>query len=435
MLNKNKIIIFLILISCFSVFNLNSPWPALCAVPNNNNHNWIWHVLVIPPDDGWNTEQGKSIQAALKWEEDEIADSGTGVAGHDLKFIYLDDFAPRDESTIISTVNNANAQREAGALNSERFIRMLDAVPFGTDDKIIAVMSFAGTEVNRILLSRLGGNINIPVFLAGGEEVLIERNGRPVFNVFALDLFRDYRTQAFASYAAKNLKKDARIAVVASRFTENQEREAKMCYRFLAMNNFMPMPFWLDVSTRDAFNMVAQEIESSADGTMIIFLGAMGSREMWRNFMRVRTSWKLWNCSQPENLYLSYRYMTFADQNIFLAEHGGFNALRRTLWSARAVRVSDNVAAGRVHALVEWLKRGIATLSRPQPLDHVNIDRRQLLYVLARVQGIPFGNQTLDINPAINRPRSRKIFIADVRDRSYGLVDIVDVQGMRYEEF
>ena len=304
--------------------------PAFSAALNNNNAKWVWNVLIVPPDDGWDTERGRSIKAALKWEEDEIAQSGRGVAGHDVKFIDINDLAPREEGTLINppVINNNNLRAlSSEILNNQRLFNALRTLA-NNPGRIIAVISFAGTAANQALISAIGGNRYLPLFLAYGEDVLIEFNNQPIFNIFALDLFRDYRAQAFALYAANSLKPDARIALAASRFTLNQEREAKLCYSFLEAQHFVPMPFWLDASVRSAFNMIAQEIESAADGTVITFLGGMAAREMWRNFMRVRTSWHIWNCSEPDDMYLSFRGMLFADQNLFLSDRGGFNALK-----------------------------------------------------------------------------------------------------------
>ncbi|MBR1604216.1 MAG: hypothetical protein IJ667_12380 [Synergistaceae bacterium] len=430
MLSKIKIIILFAALAL-----MLSHAAAYGAALNNNNNNWVWNVVVIPPDDGWNTNRGKSIQASLKWEEDEVAQSGRGVAGHDLKFIDINDLAPREEGTLINppvSVSNNNLRALSSEnLNNARLFNILRSIA-SRPERIIAVISFAGTETNRALIAAIGGNRALPLFLAYGEDVLIELNNQPVFNVFALDLFRDYRSQAFALHAANSLKPDARIALAASRFTLNQEREAKLCYRYLELNKFVPMPFWLDASVRNAFDMIAQEIESSADGTVITFLGGMAAREMWRNFMRVRTSWHIWNCSEPDDMYLSFKGMLFADQNLFLFDRGGFNALRRSLWSTRAVRISDNIAAGRAHAIVEWLKRAIFTLADPQPLDFININRVALINTLARVQNIPFGNQNLTINPRTHRPVKRKVFIADIDQHAYRFLDELEISSMPY---
>nr|MBQ6740277.1 hypothetical protein [Synergistaceae bacterium] len=77
--------IFLCAALAFALLNSPAFGAALNNNKNNNNAEWVWNVLIVPPDDGWETERGRSIKAALKWEEDEIAQSGRGVAGHDVK--------------------------------------------------------------------------------------------------------------------------------------------------------------------------------------------------------------------------------------------------------------------------------------------------------------------------------------------------------------
>ena len=195
---------------------------------------------------------------------------------------------------------------------------------------------------------------------------------------------------------------------------------------------FVPMPFWADASVRDTFTMMAEEIESQENnpGVMVSFLGSMGSREVWRNFMRLRTSWRLWNCAAPENAYLSCRGMLLADQNIKLNELGGFEELKRKIWNTRAIAIMDNVAAGRAIALVEWLQKGINSL--PQPVNEM--PRNNLLRNLERVKGITFGNQTLDINPTLHRPAKRNAYIVEVRDKKYRHMDTIKVSGLRYAD-
>ena len=360
---------------------------------------WVWNVLVIPPQEGWESEAGKSILAVLSWHEADIAESGTGVGGHDLHFIPLE------------TVHDPAAPNFKLPINAHT----------------AAVMSFADTEVDRALVQRLAGQ-ETPLLLAGGEEVLIDRGGRPLPNVFALDLFRDYRSAAFANYAVQVLKPEAHVALAASRFTVNQEREAKICYNLLDRAGFMPMPFWMDSSVSDTFSMVAQEIRSAADGVLIAFIGSMGSREMWRGFMRTQTPWRIWNCAMPEKSYLSCKGMIFADQNLFLTDRGGFSELKQRLWYTRATHLTDIVAGGRAEALTEWLTRGISAL--PQPVDL--LIRPALLTALERVRGIPFGVQTLDITPELHRPASRQIYIAEVREHSFFLLETVATAALPF---
>ena len=364
-------------------------------------HDWVWLVLVIPPSGGWKSEPGKSIKTAFTWCEREISESSSGIGGHDVKFVFV------SESEDLLPRNSVN------------------------DPHTVAIMSFTlSAESDKILVSRLGGT-NVPLMLAGGENVLIDRAGRPIVNVFALDMYRDYRCVAFTEYAKRIFSRDKRIALAASRFSVNQEREAKICYTLLDDSGFMPMPYWTDASARDSYYMMSEEIESfegDQAGVVISFMGSMGAREIWRNFMRLRTSWKLWNVSEPDELYLSCRGMIFADQNILLSTLGGFVETRRMLWRTRAMQVSDTVAAGKAIALYEWFKRAVELM--PQPVD--NMPRGLLLQNMARVQSIPFGNQVLNISPLLHRPSARDVFIVEIRDREYSALDTVNTRALVY---
>ena len=399
--------VFFILIFFFTVFSSkNTAQVAFCAQNNNIEHDWVWNVSVIPPPEGWNSEPGKSISNALAWSERDISESSSGAGGHDIKFTKLE--WPLSTDILIAARN----------------------IDFKINSHTVAVISFGDYEVDKIIVNRMAGNL-IPLFLAGGENILIDRNGRPLSNIFALDLFRDYRSAAFAAYAKKIFKPDAKIALAASRFTVNQEREAKICYSLLDSEGFIPMPFWADASVQDSYAMMSEEVESSGAenaGVMISFMGSMGAREIWRNFMRLRSGWKLWNCSAPEESYLSCRGMILADQNVLLDKLGGFIEVKRRLWSTRATPISNNVAAGRVLALTEWLKRGVDAL--PQPVD--NIPRASLLRNLERVSGISFGNQILNISPRLHRPYERNVFIVEVRNREYQNIDTISTKGLAY---
>ena len=391
-----KIFAFFVIFLCST--NINS---AFCA----QNFDWVWNVLVIPPSSGWDTEPGKSVKTALSWCEKEISESSSGIGGHDIKFITVQ--RPSSPDISIQDIN------------------------LSIDPQTIAVMSFTfSPEDDRILTAKMAGS-NIPLMLSGGENVLIDRGGRPLRNVFALDLYRDYRCDAFTQYAKKLYVRDTRIALVASRFTVNQEREAKICYSMLDDAGFMPMPYWTDSSVRDSYAMMSEEIESfegEKSGVVISFMGGMGSREIWRNFMRLRTSWRLWNCAEPEGIYLSCRGMIFADQNIKLSKLGGFIETKRLLWRTRAMQVDDSVAAGRVLALYEWLKRAVDIM--PQPID--DMPRDEFLRNLSRVKNIPFGNQILNITPELHRPSNRDVYIVEIRNREFEDIDIVKTRGLAY---
>ena len=196
--------------------------------PDERVHDWVWNVLAVPPSTGWDSEPGKSIKTALTWCEREISESSNGIGGHDVKFVLL---SASEDLPSRSSVN---------------------------DPHTAAVMSFTNsTEADKILVARFAG-ADVPLMLAGGENVIIDMGGRPIRNVFALDMYRDYRCQAFTEYAKRIYSRKKRIALAASRFTVNQEREAKICYALMDSAGFMPMPYWTDASARDSYYMMSE---------------------------------------------------------------------------------------------------------------------------------------------------------------------------------
>lgn len=362
---------------------------------------WVWNICVVPPEGGFDAEPGKSILGLLSWHEAEISESGSGVGGHDLHIV---------QAPILTSKNALSA-----------------ALPI--NDRTAAVLSFASPEVDKLLVERLAP-LNIPLLLAGGEDTRIDRNGKTLPSVFALDLFRDYRAKAFSAFAAQTVSPVEPVALMASRFTLNQEREAKICYGFLAESGFIPMPFWVDASVSDTFKLISEEIQSACSGVLIAFVGDMAGKELWRSFRYAGSSWRLWQCSRPDDSFLSFRGMLFADQNLFLEEKGGFIEIKRRLWNTRAIPISETVAAGRAEALVHWLAQAINSLPILEKLD-----RPAVIKALENVPFISFGNQRLELSKELHRPRYRQVYIAEVSDGSYRLVETLLTPGLPYVEY
>ena len=274
------------------------------------------------------------------------------------------------------------------------------------------------------LFIRTGGEQRISNFLlwqCAYSELFFSDRLWPDFDEAALD-------EALAAYAVKTLTPQAHLALMGSRFTVNQERESKLCQSLLLDAGFMPMPYWVDASVTDTFALLAEEVESSGQGVLVAFMGNMAAKEMWRTFMRTLTPWRLWHCGRPDESFLSFQGMVFADQNLFLEKHGGFQDLKRRLWNTRTLQVPDSVAAGRADALAQWLIQGLSAL--PGPLE--SLDRPALLDRLGRAERIPFGNQVLDVNPELHRPRRRQVYILEIREREYSLLDTLSTQGPAY---
>jgi hypothetical protein len=362
--------------------------------------------LVIPPDEGWQSEKGISIQKALQWHEAEISESGDGIRGRDLRFVFL---PPLTEDSARSF--------------------SLPPAP-----RAVAVMSFASNHVDRELAGRAAGSklslSGLPLLLAGGEGVPLSERGRPVPYLFALDLFRDYRCRAFLDYASKIAEKDSRLGVIGARFTLNEEREAKICFDLFSAAGFMPMPYWVDASVTDSFGMVEQEIVDYSNGILISYIGSMGAKEIWRGIMGHQSPYRIWYGGAPDKTFLSYKGMIFADQNMYLDERGGFERLKRDLWSTRAMAAPDKVAAGRASALALWLIQALKALPGSGALE--NFDKNALLSLLAEARDIPFGVQTLNIDRDTHRPAERLVFILEVRGRNFFILDTLAVRGLKY---
>lgn len=369
------------------------------AYAENPEAAWTWDILVIPPDEGWDTDEGTAIRRTLLWHQANVIEQRNGVNGHDVNFVFLPPLTEDSARTYTPPITLST----------------------------VAVFSFASNPIDRFLLQNLRGN-RIPLLLAGGENVFFYENDRPVPFVFALDLFRDYRARAFADYAKKTLPLETRMGVVGARFTLFEEREARISYSLLVDSGFMPMPFWITASARNVFSLLEQEIQAATSGVLISYIGGMATRELWVNMASRTSSYRIWFGGAPEDSFRSSRFMVFADQNMYLDTLGGFAQLRRDLWSTRAMAVRDEAASGRANALFIWLEKALNAL----PSDWSPRNREPLSQALARVQGVPFGSQVLDINQATHRPVRRTVRILEVRNRDFYVVDTFDVEGLVY---
>ncbi|MDR1977098.1 MAG: hypothetical protein LBQ42_00010 [Synergistaceae bacterium] len=369
---------------------------ALAAVDESV---WTWDVLVLPPSEGWENNVGESIRNTLLWHQAEISESGGGIQGHDLNFVFL---PPVSEDAVKDYV-----------------------LPITSHS--VAILSFASYPIDRELVKLVAGK-GIPLMLAGGENVFFFEQGRLLPFVFALDLFRDYRAQAFADYASKKAELKARLAVIATRFTLYEEREAKICFDLFSSKGFMPMPYWVDASVTDTFAMVEQEIKDYSDGILVSYVGGMASKEIWRGIMGRQSPYRLWYGGAPDKSFLSCKGMLFADQNMALEARGSFDQLKRDLWTSRILNVSDKVAAGRANALALWLIGALRTL----PENTETVKAGTLFPRLETIREIPFGNQVLEIDEKTHRPKRRQVYILEVRDRSFFVLDAFDVEGLGY---
>lgn len=372
----------------------------ICANAASSDE-WTWEVSVIPPDSGWDSEEGRSIRATLGWFEKEIKNDPVGLLEHDLKFVFIEDILSED----------LLPQLAADLKKS----------------KSIAVLNFASDEINRLFIP-MAGNAEKPMLMAHGEDVWLFNGLLPYPYIFSIELYRDYRTAALIKYAQKTFDSSAtnRIAVVASRFSLNEEREAKICERLLDGLGISPLTFWTDASNFNTFRLLEDEIRSSMAGVLFCYVGSMATREIWRGVRGLDSRYQIWYPGSPNESFLSYDGIVFADQAMKLPSEGNFVAVKRNLWVTRAVDVRDEVAAGKTFALASWLIESIKKAKSVEP--------GVLIHFLASAPGVPFGSQTFDISPTTHRPIARDIYILRVANKQFNLTETIKIEGLTSPE-
>ena len=389
-MNKRSLLLGALLILFFTFSYCNSAYAVA-------SEDWTLKVFVIPPDTGWDCEDGSSIRATLAWFEREINLDPDGLLEHDVNFIYME--KPITAETIVKDASTI--------INS----------------KCIAALNFASDEINRLLVPLLG-YARIPVLLSHGEDVWLLDGTLPYPNIFALQLYRDYRTVALFEYAKKSFtpSADNRVAIIGSRFSLNEEREAVICEDLFSGINWPVISYWTDSSTFNTFSLLQSEIQSGQAGILFCYVGSMATREIWRGVRGLDSPFQIWYPGTPNDFFASYNGIVFADQSMKDIEENIFISLKRKLWITRAVDVKSITAAGNAYALVSWLFEAIRKGKRVEP--------DLLVYYLANTENIPFGNQTLNISSKTHRPEFRNVYILRIMDRFFELVDILLIKGL-----
>ncbi|MCL1941499.1 MAG: hypothetical protein FWG09_06105, partial [Synergistaceae bacterium] len=390
-----KKLLFLFLLLFFTV---HCPLITVHCSHAASSDEWTWKIFVIPPDAGWDSDEGRSVKATLTWFEKDVNNDPNGLLDHDVSFVYMED--PITENTIV---------RDASAI---------------VNSKCIAALNFASDEVNRMLIPLLG-YAKMPVLLSGGEEVWLLDGELPYPYVFALQLYRDYRTAALAEYAKKIFvpSTNDRIVIAASRYSLNEEREARICEDILSGMTLPAISFWTDSSTFNTYRLLEAEIRSESARILFCYIGSMATREIWRASVRgIESQFQIWYPGTPNELFASYSGIIFADQSMKDLEEGIFINIKRKLWVSRAIDVKSEAAAGNAYALASWLFEAVKKGKRA--------DSDVLVYSLANTEDIPFGNQTLDISSRTHRPETRRVYIMRVAGRAYELIDTLRIKGL-----
>jgi hypothetical protein len=150
----------------------------------------------------------------------------------------------------------------------------------------------------------------------------------------------------------------------------------------------------------------------------------MATREIWRGMRRLHSSCNLWYSGAPEDSFLAFSGLFFVDQNYELLRQGNFQDHATKMWMTYAMKAPNPVAAGKAYALFQWMKSALERAGRTDP--------DVLALRLAEIDDIPFGSQTLSIDPTTHRPRKRDVYVLEVRNNMFNHMETLSVEGLPY---
>lgn len=358
---------------------------------------WIWQVALLPPEDGWESDAGRSALGAVRFAERKVKESADGVSGRDIRF---------------HQENPLDAASAAG--------RVADWQKRG----ISAVLSFGRGGEIQLLRPHLAGDG--PVFLSAfGEEANIyNEQGVPDRMLFALDLFRDFRIAAFARYASEVFPSGSVVAVLGDKLDPALERYSRNLGDMLFDKGFLVAHFWIPGGGMDSFRMIESEAISSGAKALVSWAGSMVVRDVWRGTRRRSDAFEIWYGGGPHPLLLSFDGIVTADQDFPVRTDSALSSLGRDIWRRHNIMIKDPGIAGRAYVACEWLFDAFRRAGSPLPAV--------LAAAMPATEGLVFGSQTISVNPATHRPFERNVAFMTVEGREFHPVNTFLVRGPDY---
>ena len=165
-------ILFFIL-SVSAVWAQNKPSDTLSGVKEG----WGYPVVVIPPEKGWESNDGRSIKLALRLAEHQISIQREGIQGREITFMF------------------ASIQKKE---------EIKERLPLWKQMKVAVILSFADGGGMDQTLRQLCAEKGPAVLFAEGENInLLSADAKPLPYLFALELPFFYKANAFAERAVK----------------------------------------------------------------------------------------------------------------------------------------------------------------------------------------------------------------------------------------
>lgn len=359
------------------------------AAEENLSREWSFPVVVLPPENGWESDEGESIWLALKVVMEEANASRDGVAGRDVLFLKSRLPAPKDAPAAV------NEWRKNG---------------------IKAVISLADPEMDKLLVSAAAVN-DMPLLLANGEWVSISgESGRPFKNAFALDLYYPFRAVALAEYAAFRYK-GATVAIEADLNDSQMYPVYDLLRKSLKERGLATMTIWHDPARRMP---LAEDEASSAGATVLIScLGPRNLQTTWRRVKEKRLPLEVWY-SGPflPSMLLSLEGLLMADQAYPAARGKGFDKLAARAWEVERKRVTDRYCAAKAHAAGLFVVEALRLSGGKSVAD-----------AMSGVSEIPLGDDFLGMDKTTHRPASRKVALLRISGKESVLERVIGVRS------
>lgn len=358
---------------------------------------WIWQVALLPPEEGWESDAGRSALGAVRYAERKVKESPDGVSGRDIRFHQEDAV---DEASAAERVEDWRKRGISAVLS------------FGRGREVASLRPFLG-DAGPVFLSAFGEEANI----YNGEGV-------PARMLFALDLFRDFRISAFAAYAARLFPSGSVLAILGDKLDPALERYSRNLGDMFFDKGFLVAHFWIPGGGMDSFRMIESEAIASDAKALVSWAGSMVVRDVWRGTRRKSGAFEIWYGGAPQPILLSFNGIVTADQEYPARIDPALKSLGREIWRRHNVTVKDTAIAGRAYAACQWLFDAFQRAGSPVPAA--------LAGTMPLAEGLVFGSQTLSINPATHRPAERAVAFMIVEGREFHPVDTLLVRGPDY---
>ncbi len=359
------------------------------AAEENLSREWSFPVVVLPPENGWESDEGESIWLALKVVMEEANAGRDGVAGRDVLFLKSRLPTPEDAPAAV------NEWRKNG---------------------IKAVISLADPEMDKLLISAMAAD-DMPLLLANGEWVSLSgEKGRPFKNIFALDLYYPFRAVALAEYAAFRYG-GATVAIEANLNDSQMYPAYDLLRKSLKERGLATMTIWHDPARRVP---LAEDEASSAGATVLIScLGPRNLQTTWRRVREKRLPLEVWYSGPPlPSMPLSLEGLLMADQAYPAARGKGFDELAARAWEVERKKVTDRYCAVKARAAGLCAVEALRLSGGKSVTD-----------AISGVSGIPLGDDFLDIDKTTHRPASRKVALLRISGKKLVLERIVEVRS------